>query len=88
MGGWFRPRLVGESREAVERPLERLASLNLASDSRRLGFLVLFPEEMAMERWQVMGWLPGRNVSLNLASDGRRFGFYPLSPLVREMGRW
>ena len=46
----------------MERLPERLASLNLASDSRRLAFLVLSPDEMAMQRWQAAGWLLGRNV--------------------------
>ena len=55
VGGWFRPRLVGESREAVERPLERLAPLNLASDSKRPAFLALSSEEKVVERWQVAG---------------------------------
>ena len=85
---WFHRKLARESREAVEWLPESLASLNLASDSRRLGLLALSPEEMAMERWQVTGWLPGRNVFPNPASDGRRLGFYPLSALSREVERW
>ena len=84
----LRRRFAEESLEAVERLPERLASLNLASDSRRIGFLVLSPEEMAMEHWQVAGWHPGRNVFQNPASNGRRLGFYPLSPLSREMECW
>ena len=40
---------------AMVRLPERLASLNQASDSRRLAFLALSSEEKAVWRWQVLG---------------------------------